>query len=573
MKASLHAPPQAAPTSSFTPVRCGTLQRKCACGGTPGPTGECAECRRQRGLSLAPGQGLPASRSRPISFHKVDVRLKPHSATDAQLKAMATVYERGRTPVLAPNGSVRALDMQPANVSETAKHLDTIQRTFGSPGLARTIRGLAVTRGAHFVASALGKAAPAIARKGSAMRAANVGTDEEGGTLFGQSMGHTEGGSLIASQAARLLARAGSGKPLPPSERAHLSTIAGEELDDVRIHNDETAHKAAAMLGARAFAVGRSIFFGANEYRPSSQEGKHVLAHEVAHTVQQKKATVPSWKNLQIGRASSVHEAEADRFARSATGLSVPSQPVSFAHTPMVARVQRAISFSRTNDSFTTNTMGVTERAGGFQIRPTATPLFQWTADVQINGNAGDPCGSFEVGPHQVVRTYWHNVWWGTGGNRTHRKCKLSALPIRDATAAGNTWYHDPLARAFAGCGDSQNTGLNDSPRSQQHPWANPVAGRAGTRGWFNYGVGFVAYISARDTRLGTGANAFRALGSVYWNTMIEGSFDTAQPVGSRVSATGGALNRGGVIEGGSAEFPSMHGGAIANTSHSCTDT
>src|SRR6266513_902652 len=36
---------------TFTPVRSGLLQRKCACGGTPGPTGECEACKKKR-LSL-----------------------------------------------------------------------------------------------------------------------------------------------------------------------------------------------------------------------------------------------------------------------------------------------------------------------------------------------------------------------------------------------------------------------------------------------------------------------------------------------------------------------------------------
>jgi hypothetical protein len=142
-----------------------------------------------------------------------------------------------------------------------------------------------------------------------------------------------------------------------------------------------------------------------------------------------------------------------------------------------------------------------------------------------------------------------------------------------DATAVGNTWYHDALARAFAACGDTQNTGLNDSPQSMLHPWANPIPGRGGTRGWFNYGVAFVAYISARDTTRGTGAAAFRAIANVYWNTSVNGTFDATQPVGARVAASGGTLNRSGVIEGGSGEFPSMHGGAIANTSVTVTDT
>ena len=38
----------AVPLPSFMPVRSGLLQRKCACGGTPGPTGECEACRKKK---------------------------------------------------------------------------------------------------------------------------------------------------------------------------------------------------------------------------------------------------------------------------------------------------------------------------------------------------------------------------------------------------------------------------------------------------------------------------------------------------------------------------------------------
>src|SRR5215217_7887171 len=40
--------PETAPSFSLVPARTPLLQRKCACGGTPGPTGECAECRAKR---------------------------------------------------------------------------------------------------------------------------------------------------------------------------------------------------------------------------------------------------------------------------------------------------------------------------------------------------------------------------------------------------------------------------------------------------------------------------------------------------------------------------------------------
>lgn len=40
--------PSGASAASFTPMRCGVLQRKCACGGSPGPAGDCSQCRKKR---------------------------------------------------------------------------------------------------------------------------------------------------------------------------------------------------------------------------------------------------------------------------------------------------------------------------------------------------------------------------------------------------------------------------------------------------------------------------------------------------------------------------------------------
>ena len=48
MSTQIHVQAKPASASSFVPAPSGVLQRKCACGGTPGPTGECAACRRKR---------------------------------------------------------------------------------------------------------------------------------------------------------------------------------------------------------------------------------------------------------------------------------------------------------------------------------------------------------------------------------------------------------------------------------------------------------------------------------------------------------------------------------------------
>src|SRR6185295_1260933 len=237
------------------------------------------------------------------------------------------------------------------------------------------------------------------------------------------------------------------------------------------------------------------------------------------------------------------------------------------------ARVQRAISFVRDNDTFIRNRLIVNEAAGGFTVRTNTLPLFSWFADVEIRGNAGDPFANFEAGPHQVVRSFRGEFTWGTGATRARRVLTISTLPIRDATAAANTWYHDPFAVTYAAANDKKNTGLRDSPSPGQQPWVSPVAGKGGATGSLAFTAAFVAYISARDTTKGTGAAAMTALNCLYWNSGISGSFDTSQAVGSRVTASGGNVNKGGIISGGSGEFPSMHGGAIANNSFVTTDT
>lgn len=115
---------------------------------------------------------------------------------------------------------------------------------------------------------------------------------------------------------------------------------------------------------------------------------------------------------------------------------------------------------------------------------------------------------------------------------------------------------------------------FSDTPQTALIPWDNPIAGRTGTRGWVNYGDAFVTYLSVRDTTAGLGAGAFRNLANVYWNLSAGGSFDTTQPVGNRVTLTEpGTVNHSGVIQGGSAEFPAMHGGTIANGHDITTDT
>lgn len=109
-------------------------------------------------------------------------------------------------------------------------------------------------------------------------------------------------------------ARARGGEVLEPVLRARLARSLGTDLDDVRVHRDGDADRAAAALGARAFAIGKDVFFRAGMYDPESPGGQRLIAHEVAHTVQTPRAA-PVGQGLVVSEPGDTCEREADAFA------------------------------------------------------------------------------------------------------------------------------------------------------------------------------------------------------------------------------------------------------------------
>jgi len=77
------------------------------------------------------------------------------------------------------------------------------------------------------------------------------------------------------------------GEPLPASARARFEPRFGRDFAGVRIHRDGEAAEAARSVQARAYTWGRDIVFGRDEYQPDTPTGAWLLAHELAHVVQQ----------------------------------------------------------------------------------------------------------------------------------------------------------------------------------------------------------------------------------------------------------------------------------------------
>ncbi|MCF6350620.1 MAG: DUF4157 domain-containing protein [Flavobacteriaceae bacterium] len=79
----------------------------------------------------------------------------------------------------------------------------------------------------------------------------------------------------------------GGGSPLATNTKNEMESGFGSDFGDVRVHNDSNAVQMNKNLGSQAFTNGNDIYFNEGKYNPSSDSGKHLLAHELTHTVQQ----------------------------------------------------------------------------------------------------------------------------------------------------------------------------------------------------------------------------------------------------------------------------------------------
>jgi peptidoglycan/xylan/chitin deacetylase (PgdA/CDA1 family) len=97
------------------------------------------------------------------------------------------------------------------------------------------------------------------------------------------------GAAPAARASAPALRLAGGGRPLPAATRVDFEQRFGHDFGRVRVHSDAAAAAAARDAGARAFATGEHVAFAHGRLRPDTAAGRRLLAHELAHVVQQRR--------------------------------------------------------------------------------------------------------------------------------------------------------------------------------------------------------------------------------------------------------------------------------------------
>ena len=140
-------------------------------------------------------------------------------------------------------------------------------------------------------------------------------------TKRGNSSGHADAPALV-NEVLR-----SPGHPLAEADLDFFTPRFGFDFSHVRVHSDPAASDSARSVNALAYASGSNIAFATGQYRPETDSGRLLLAHELAHVVQQTAA----------GKAVTTDTATAPRNAR-ASGVS--RDPVTSSAVPMNSAVQ-----------------------------------------------------------------------------------------------------------------------------------------------------------------------------------------------------------------------------------------
>jgi hypothetical protein len=144
--------------------------------------------------------------------------------------------------------------------------------------------------------------------------ASDVGNHSFGNVIARDGAGIMDTGEVHPDVQSKIDDTRGSGTGLDADTQGRLSGSLGD-LADVTVHTDDTADQLNRSVAARAFATGTDVYFSKGSYNPGSADGDRLIAHELAHVVQQRGAANSG--PLTVSQPGDALEREADDVADS----------------------------------------------------------------------------------------------------------------------------------------------------------------------------------------------------------------------------------------------------------------
>ncbi len=133
------------------------------------------------------------------------------------------------------------------------------------------------------------------------------------------------------------------GQALDHSIRAFMEPRFGHDFSQVRVHTDGAAAESARAVNSAAYTVGQDVVFDRGHYAPATAEGKHLLAHELVHVIQQGPGSPePLHEAARISQPGDSDEREAESVAERVT-CAVPTVSTSEPRSAGVRRGSRGL--------------------------------------------------------------------------------------------------------------------------------------------------------------------------------------------------------------------------------------
>lgn len=181
------------------------------------------------------------------------------------------------------------------------------------------------------------------------------------------------------------------GMELNPAVRSPMERRFGHDFRNVRIHADGQGAESANAVGAKAYTVGNHVAFASGEYAPQSVKGKHLLAHELAHTIQQSAAGATSLgaRNLPLIQPDEATERQAKAAAEHV--MERGRGPVTNAPRPALSRAP-GLCVQRQPD-------GTAPNSGLKRLEKTVDEAAKKAAEKVQGGGVDKPGGHIPTGP------------------------------------------------------------------------------------------------------------------------------------------------------------------------------
>ena len=238
-----------------------------------------------------------------------------------------------------------------------------------------------------------------------------------------------KGATVNPSTAEAIKSSAGSGNRMDAETNSFMSNRFGSNFSEIKIHTDSESINLNRDLNARAFTVGRDIYFNEGEYQPASAQGKKLLAHELTHTIQQGRGAVGQVQRtpaeeLAARRRTIISNARARAFHRvNIAYLRINGTSPSFNQTEEMARIHGMIAPDIVNFEQIVEIVGsIMNRLGSdsnIEIGPEITQCtgeMGWVGYVTGNRLPIHLCTRFfKSTPEEQVRTLIHEAAHAAG--------------------------------------------------------------------------------------------------------------------------------------------------------------